>query len=282
MIPQDDTSTHPRPDFARIEAAPRFLPHCTEPQIMSMGLSAMEGSWVDVDATNAWREHKQKLREQYGNRVYRVTRESVAAGAEFAELMEAEVGIKQISTGDEALWEASLGVADDLAIMLPDEQGSYRLAAASVCSPTGWRLEEKLGRTMEEVHSPIPRLNQEIGGQIDRFFRRLPSGRAVQRFNWSIMPHPNHLSRAHWDISNTADELWYRAERQSLRRLPKSGAIAFTIRVHICALEALAPVEGALDLLWQAVGDLPRDLQRYKGFETLAPVIARWRAKNQL
>ena len=68
-------------------------------------------------------------------------------------------------------------------------------------------------------------------------------------------------------------ELWYRAERQSLRRLPKTGAIAFTIRVHICALESLASVDGALESLWQAVADAPEDLQRYKGLDILAPVM---------
>jgi hypothetical protein len=135
---------------------------------------------------------------------------------------------------------------------------------------------------MVQVHGPIPRLNSEIGAQIDRFFTRLPSDRAVQRFNWSVTPHPHFLSRDHWDVSDESSELWYRAERQSLRRLPQSGAIAFTIRVHLCSLEALAPIEGALESLWRAIDDAPRDLQKYKGLDVLAPVIARWRAKNQL
>ena len=135
---------------------------------------------------------------------------------------------------------------------------------------------------MEEVHSPIPGLNNEIGEQIDRFFFRLPSDRFVERFNWSIMPHPNYLSRENWEIAAEANELWYRAERQSLRRLPKTGAIAFTIRVHVCPLASLATVDGALESLWQAIADAPEDLQGYKGFDVLEPVIARWRSKNQL
>lgn len=290
MIPQDDTLTHPRPDFARIEATPRFLPHCTDPRIVSLGLSPMQGCWVDIDPTNEWRAHKLRLREQLGDRVFSVLPEGRDAAAEFAALLFDELGDEssgemsdaELPCADEVLWEASLNVADDLVVMLPDEKGIYRLVAASLCSPTGWRLEEKLGLTMEEVHVPIPRLNGEIGGQIDRFFARLPSDRAVQRFNWSIMPHPSYLSREQWKIAAQAEALWYRAERQSLRRLPKSGAIAFTIRVHICALDSLAEVDGALESLWQAVEATPADLSRYKGFDVLAPVIARWRSKNQL
>lgn len=282
MIPQDDRLTHSRPDFARIETAPRFLPHCTEPRIVAMGLSPMHGSWVDVDPSNEWRTHKLKLREEFGDRVYSVRSESQDAATEFASLVFEEMKSKPLVVGDEALWEASLGVVDDLVVMLPDEQGRYRLAAASLCSPSDWRLEEKLGRTMGEVHSPIPRLNDEIGGQIDRFFARLPSDRAAQRFNWSITPHSNYLSRDHWEVSDETSELWYRAERQSLRRLPKTGAIAFTIRVHLCPLQALASIDGALPSLWQAVAQAPEDLARYKGLDVLAPVIARWRLTNQL
>ena len=282
MIPHDDTATHPRPDFARIAPAPRFLPHCAEPRIVAMGLSSMEGCWIDADPSHSWRAHKLKMRERYGDRVYQVLEESTQAATEFASLVALETGNEVSKTDDEVLWEASLNVADDLVLMLPDEQGVYRLMAASLCSPSDWRLEEKLGLTMAQVHGPIPRLNGEIGGQIDRFFARLPSDRAVQRFNWSVTPHPHFLSRDHWDVSDESSELWYRAERQSLRRLPQSGAIAFTIRVHLCSLKALAPIEGALESLWSAIDDAPRDLQKYKGLDVLAPVIARWRAKNQL
>ena len=282
MIPQDDTATHLRPDFARVEPLPSFLPHCTEPRIISLGLEPMQGPWVDVDPTAEWRLHKLRLREQLGDRVYSVRPEARDAAAEFAKLVSDESLGDEVPKGDEALWQASLAVADDLVVMLRDDQGRYRLAAASLCSPTGWLLEEKLGLTMEEVHSPIPGLNNEIGEQIDRFFFRLPSDRFVERFNWSIMPHPNYLSRENWEIAAEANELWYRAERQSLRRLPKTGAIAFTIRVHVCPLASLATVDGALESLWQAIADAPEDLQGYKGFDVLEPVIARWRSKNQL
>ena len=282
MIPQDDTATHPRPDFARVEPAPRFLPHCTEPRIVSLGLAPMQGNWLDVDQSGEWHAHKLRLREQLGDRVYCVRPEAQQAALELAELVSHETRSDGLPAGGEALWQASLGVADDLVVMLPDDYGRYRLAGASLCSPSDWLLEEKLGLTMEEVHSPIPRLNAEIGEQIDRFFVRLPTDRSVQRFNWSIMPHPNYLSREHWEIAAESGELWYRSERQSLRRLPETGAIAFTIRVHVCRLESLAGVDGALESLWQAVAEAPKDLQRYKGLDILAPVIARWRSRNQL
>ena len=287
MIPQDDPMTQSRPSFERIEQAPAFLPHCNDPRIVAMGLAPMQGSWVDITSSDAWRAHKTSVREQLGKRVYAVRDEGIAAAEEFAGLVFDVVGeqsrLEKSELSDaEALWCASLQVADDLVVMQPDDQGKYRLVAASVCSPSDWRLEEKLGATMAEVHGPIPRLNDEIGDQIDRFFTRLPTDRLIQRFNWSLMPHPDLMSRDEWQVDPASDRLWYRAERQSLRRLPRSGAIAFTIRVHICELTALLPIEGALESLWSAVEATPDDLRHYKGLDMLAPVIASWRRKNRV
>ena len=90
------------------------------------------------------------------------------------------------------------------------------------------------------------------------------------------------MSRDHWQVDPAADALWYRAKRQSLRQLPKTGAVAFTIRVHICPLASLKAHGDALDLLWEAIEAAPEDLRHYKGLDVLAPVIANWRDKNRV
>ena len=247
---------------------------------MSMGLSAMQGPWVDRVSTSGWSDYKRQVRKEYGDRVYAVLPQGMDAACELADAVTAYLGIDSSASGDDALWHASLEVADDLVIMQSDAQGVYRLMAASLCSPSDWRLEDKLGKTMAEVHGPIPRLNAVMGPQIDRFFSRLPLDRFVQRFNWSLMPHPQYLSRDEWTLTASSDALWYRAERQSLRRLPVTGAIAFTIRVHVCPLFALKQCDGALESLWAAVDAAPDDLRHYKGLDILEPVIAKWRREN--
>ena len=72
------------------------------------------------------------------------------------------------------------------------------------------------------------------------------------------MPHPGLMSRDEWQVNPALDQLWYRAECQSLRRRPGSGAIAFTIRVRIFDFTALLPIEGALESLWSTVETAPR------------------------
>ena len=139
MIPQDDPMTQSRPSFARIEQAPAFLPHCNDSRIVAMGLAQMQGSWVDTTSSDVWRAHKASVRNQLGRRVYAVLDEGVAAAEEFAglifDLAGEQSSVQTPGASDaEALWRASLEVADDLVVMQSDDQGKYRLVAASLCS----------------------------------------------------------------------------------------------------------------------------------------------------
>ena len=67
--------------------------------------------------------------------------------------------------------------------------------------------------------------------------------------------------------------LFLRVERQTLRRLPQSGAIVFTIRVYVTALEHLTSVPGALVALEAAVSRLSEKEAQYKGLVALSPIV---------
>ena len=70
--------------------------------------------------------------------------------------------------------------------------------------------------------------------------------------------------------------------RQSLWRLPRSGAIAYAIGAYIFDLTALLSVEGALESLRSAVETATDDLRRYKDLDILSYDIANWRRKNRV
>ena len=152
-----------------------------------------------------------------------------------------------VAPGDEpALLTASRLVQEDLLLMRRDEQG-WRLVAGSLCFPSTWVLGEKLGRTMEAIHGPVPGYAGATADRVARIFDNLRAEQPVERFNWSIygdarlrynqskqdplarFPPGRPLSHAH-----------IRVERQTLRRLPRSGDILFTVRVHVDPMTALA------------------------------------------
>jgi hypothetical protein len=152
------------------------------------------------------------------------------------------------------LTRAALLVQEDLVLMRRGETG-WRLAAASLCFPSSWSLREKFGKPMHEIHSPVPSFgagtrNAEL---IERMFDRL-QGQAVWRLNWSIAVDPSlYLPLSTVERKDRADRrasrfptedpaalAFIRVERQTLRKLPVSGDILFTIRIHVDPMRVLA------------------------------------------
>jgi hypothetical protein len=268
-----------------------------------MGLSPLDKShWIETDNhLPIYHRHKLDIRQSLGDRVFMATRASRPAQQELHQrllrhLVEDQPELYRLDkhhlnflpghlslpvNSGQPLWDCSLWIADDLVIM-QEIAGRYCLTAASLCSPSHWRLEEKFEKPMTEIHDPIPGFHTELTPKVDRFFKHLRESRPVVRYNWSLQACERLCLRPEYDDpSVTADSpLYYRTERQSLSRLPNTGAIAFTIRVYLHPLEMLMQVPGALSAMLTAIDKMPAALSRYKGFDRLAPSLARYRAMN--
>lgn len=180
-------------------------------------------------------------------------------------------------------------VQEDLCLMREDpESGEYRLVGASLCFPTGWTLADKMGRSVAGIHAPIPNYDTQIGSTMDRFFTRIKVERPVWRLNWNLMSDPalfqprGHVRRESLQevtAANAGDRLWLRAERQTLRRLPNSGDVLFTIRIYVRPLRDLRdrPVEAAR--LAAALAALPDGVRRYKGLPSVLDGALGWLAR---
>ena len=73
---------------------------------------------------------------------------------------------------------------------------------------------------------------------------RLPPGRVLERANWGLSATANSSAPLHTkdrrpDWEGVGAERWLRIERQTLRRLPQTGAVVFTIRTLLAPLEVL-------------------------------------------
>jgi len=148
-----------------------------------------------------------------------------------------------------ALARAALLVQDDLAVM-QEVDGDWLLAAAVVCFPSHWTSSEKLGLPLGSVHTPVAHYERELAGKVDRFHDRLAVDRPAWRRNWSVNPTselhlpdrgaaPATVRAPGWRIAENGSPMWIRSERQTLRRLPVSGAVLFTIRVQLAPLGVL-------------------------------------------
>lgn len=187
------------------------------------------------------------------------------------------VGGRRVAlSGDEALVVAGSLIQDDLAIMQRSDRG-WRLGAAFIAFPSSWSLAEKFGRTMDEIHAPVPGFehgtrNAEL---IARMFDNLPPGRFVERFNWAVNVDGSlHLPKSKSEgvsaaaIDLTEESAFIRIERQTLRKLPETGAIVFTIRIYSDPLALLRQRADAAVLALSFIEQLRAlDLQQaaYKG-----------------
>lgn len=189
--------------------------------------------------------------------------------------------------GDAPLVIASRLVQEDLVLLQRGETG-WRMVAASLCFPSSWRLADKIGRDMAAIHDDVPGFAGPMGERVARIFDHLPVDAPVWRLNWSLqgnsrLHHPPETGEGARFPSGAAlaDACHVRVERQTLRRLPATGAILFTIRIHLDPVSALRRhPQGArlAEGLARQLADLTGPQLAYKGLsdhrDDLAALLA--------
>jgi hypothetical protein len=210
---------------------------------------------------------------------FRITRAATAPGADG---IEPDIRIENLINGE--AWRvgdfsgapldlAARLVQEDLCLMSPDGKGTYLLSAGSVCFPLRWELTEKFALPMADIHHAVPGYDEKLASPSDRYMVGLKAHKPSWRCNWSIVDAPDlYLKQKRFkqgqnsDITadNAGRKLWIRSERQSLRRLPRSGDVLFTIRTYIRPLSALESLPSVARGLSQAVEKLPLQMRGYK------------------
>lgn len=170
-------------------------------------------------------------------------------------------------------------VQEDLCLLVLRD-GAPHLDAASLCFPSYWRLADKLGHPLAEVHGPVAHYGHELAAKVDRFLDRLPEGRPVWRRNWSIHDDPSYFLPDPTPPRAVAPPagLWLRSERQTLRRLRTPSAVLFTIRTQQVPLAVLAERPEVAHRMAAAIAAWSPELRAYKGGHG-ALAAAAWLAK---
>jgi len=173
-------------------------------------------------------------------------------------------------TDEHPVVAASRLVQEDLCVMVRED--AWRLAAASVCFPSRWSLSAKIGRTLDEIHEPIPGYATTLAGPTAAVFDRLRPDKPFWRLNWTVIDSPAlHQPHAPRELPpDDIDQWFFRVERQTIRRLPETGAVVFTIRNYVTAVAELRRQPEFLEHLVAAIESAPPAMQRYKGWVGVA------------
>lgn len=163
------------------------------------------------------------------------------------------------------------------------------LVAGQLCFANDWSLEEKIGLPFAAIHAPVGDSVAPMLRAAGTFVERLPAHRPVWRLNWSFKHSDEldqttrHAPRLKAELAALAptltpdtvgERLFVRVERQTLTRLPQSGAVLFTVRTHQNRLAAEAANPDRAARMLAVLRGTPPGLLDYKSITPfLAPLL---------
>ena len=181
-----------------------------------------------------------------------------------------------LASAESPLLTAAKLVQDDLLILERTPQG-WCLTAGSLCFLSSWVLAEKMGKVLADIHAPVPGFGPGTrqAEVMARMFDAMRAETPLIRWNFSLygddrLFHPDMSGpdERRFGTGERADPVFLRVERQTPRKLPETGAIAFSIRISVDPIERLEThVDGAniaAALVDQILALTPEQLD-YKG-----------------
>lgn len=137
---------------------------------------------------------------------------------------------------DDPMGTIGLLVQQDFCLM--EKRGAeHVLTGAVLCFPANWTLSEKFGHPLLRIHVPVPSYDENLARRVQRLFDGVQAGRPLWRSNCLVYDDPRLFAPMSEAMSreerHPREGDYLRSERQSLWRLPESGAVAFGIHTFM-------------------------------------------------
>lgn len=177
---------------------------------------------------------------------------------------------------------------DDIALMIEQPDGQYRLLAGAILLAGFWRLSDKFGMVLSEIHTSgdVPHFREKLESGMVKFFQRLKCDAVYARNNYFIqvdesLPWSHSIGSEDspsigWSTAQkdkAIEHHWFRSERQTLRRLPKTRAICFTIRTYFHPVTDIVKEKNVPGRLASAIRSWDGWVAEYKGRERYGEVL---------
>ena len=187
--------------------------------------------------------------------------------------------------------QVALDWQEDLAVL---DGRDGRLVWLSVCTPSHWAPEDKLGLKFAEVHAPVAD-NAALLAASNALVRLVTGGACWQRHVWTFTPdprfdqHPRRTVRRAWppdsDPEVCAAATWVRVERQHFVPVPVGPGnphpmAVFTIRLMIEPLTLVAADPAWARRLHDALASMSEAILAYKNLGPARAPLLRWLARH--
>jgi hypothetical protein len=297
-------------------SAPHFRPYRWAAPTLQVGLQAISPrEWliVDDDYASVMRDKRAQL-TRAPERFYKTLPGSRAAQRELrsvvvSHLMDDHSERFSLSNGmltsktdgntwdlhdpsAEPLWQLSDFVQEDF-MLLEDVDERPTITAASNAYSSSGRLVGSVGRDIRWAHEPVPTLTPMLGSRIDRILQSVHEEAPCARFNWQLTPlgslffsHDPHAAnnsalktvgvQLGKDPALAPSLLYMRVERQTLRRLPETRALAFSIHTYSDPLSSLIPDTVSRKALLRLLENYPLERLQYTEMDTIHAAVIAW------
>jgi dimethylamine monooxygenase subunit A len=253
-------------------------PYFTGPPRFDVGLKPIAiTDWLLPDDQAAWLVEKNQLIDRRRDEVFVALPRSMAAQIEAANLI-SQTCSAPLAQDEPPLLAASRLVSDDLVIMEQIEE-AWTSTAVCLCNPTFFSAGHAIGKSLSLLHEPVPDGDFGLSARIGRVFANLQADTIIERHNWTVQwsdarytpdGTPLREQAAKAATGQEREQLFLRVERQTIRRLPVSGAVLFTIRIRLSKLaELLSQCEhaAAFTSAWQTAPQPVRDYKKWAVLE---------------
>jgi hypothetical protein len=193
----------------------------------------------------------------------------------------------------EPLMQVSYLIEEDF-MLLEDIGGNIQITAASNAYSSSGRLVGSVGHDVEWAHEPVPQLTRKLGGKINRVLGSIHAATLCERFNWQITPMASvffphndpHAANAaamrevfvelRRDPARAGEFLWIRVERQTLRRLPDSNAVAFSLHTYSDPLSSMQSDVESVRAIWTLLNNYSEERWKYSEMDIVREPLMTW------
>lgn len=194
--------------------------------------------------------------------VFRATDESHAAQHELLETVLSELDNDYQIAANTVTRPDGVTIALDLAkplltiahlvqedfLLLQKSGDEHVLTAGVLCFPASWSLAEKFENGLLDIHNPVAEYDANMAKRVQRVFDVMRPETPMWRANYLLyvdadLFQPTRDPRN--DVIKNPEDCFVRVERQTLRKLPKTNAVAFSVHTFVVPFATLSKDEAA-------------------------------------
>ena len=233
---------------------------------------------------------KARLLDTRRGQIFALRPPALAAAREAADFVSAALNYPALpatdSDGKAVFLACCQLIPEDVLLLLPaasKTEPEWYLQGGLLAFPGHWQLGEKMGKTLAELHSPVPEFAQRLARPVNRFFTRMQEATPSWRQNWSLQtddrlyaPDREAIKLKKLSPALVGHSVFVRIETQHFYKLPASGAVMFFIRTSLAPLDFWQDKISPIAELAAQLRQLSPAMTAYKGLGGMLPALEGW------